>query len=418
VLLAATGATVAAAYLSPVWFRVLFALLVVAAVAVLTGSAFRLHGRWSRAVEAARWVEARVGLEDRLLTLVTASPAARGSRLWPELVQDNESYLPRWKDARLDIPAVPRSVWLLAVAVVLAAIFLVPWRSEEMQTPLAMPRPVTLAPGAPQAEVAARRPPEPGAAVVRGADGGGADAVERESAPLGMAAIDRIQGQLDEAFRRSFGGQVMMAEREEAQDREEATAFRGDSPEAGIGETESQPGGAVPAEGLARREDGTASGPSVKSLEPSGDGRAQGGGQNARKARPAAGGGQSGEGKAGAARRKKGEGDGPTAVADGRGEGAGGAGGAGAGSGKATGPLLADQPLTLTGGRQSAQFTLTLGAAPGKGGDDGEADMVSAPTGRIATGERGAQAADRNVRREEIPPEYEGIVKRVFERNR
>ena len=44
--------------------------------------------------------------------------------------------------------------------------------------------------------------------------------------------------------------------------------------------------------------------------------------------------------------------------------------------------------------------------------------MLTLPQGHIASGERGAQAADRNVRREEVPPEYEGIVKRVFERNR
>jgi hypothetical protein len=44
--------------------------------------------------------------------------------------------------------------------------------------------------------------------------------------------------------------------------------------------------------------------------------------------------------------------------------------------------------------------------------------MVAVPHSRIAAEERGAQAADRQVRREEVPPEYEGIVKRVFERNR
>lgn len=416
-LLAATVAAMAAAYLAPVWFRALFALLVVVALAVVTGSALRLYSYWARAAEAARWVEERIGLEDRLLTLVTASAAARGSRLWPELLEDNEKQLPRWRGARLDIPTVPWSLGGVVLAAALAAIFLVPWQARDLPPPLGIPSPAALGPGALAEQVPGRDPPLPGTAVVHGADGE-AEAAAGDRTALAMAAIDRIQGALDERFRRSFGGQAMKADTEEKPaDEDQAAGFRADSPEAGIGETESQPGGAQPAEGLARREDGATTGPSVKSLEPGGDGRANGGGKSATKTRPAKSGGEEGSGKAGATGKRGGPGDGPKAVSDARSEASGGAGGAGAGSGKATGPLLAEAPLTLSGGRQAAQFTLTLGAAPGLGGE-GEAEMLTTPHGHIAAGERGAQAADRHVRREEVPPEYEGIVKRVFERNR
>jgi len=418
VLLAATAAAISAAYLAPIWFRALFALLLVAGLAVVTASAFLLHSRWAQAKEAARWIEQRVGLEDRLLTLVTASADARSSRLWPELLQDNEAHLPRWRGARLDIPAVPWSLGTVVIAAILAATFLVPW-TRDLPPPLGIPSPAALGPGALAEQVPGRDPPLPGTAVVQGAGGEG-DAAERDAAALAMAAIDKVQGQLDERFRRSFGGQVMAGEADQAQhpkEDEQTAGFRADSPESGIGESESQPGGAQPAEGLGRREDGATTGPAVKSLEPGGDGRASGGGQSARKAQAAKPGGEEGSGKAGATGKRSGGGDGPKAVADGRSEGSGGAGGAGAGAGKASGPLLADKPLTLTGGRQAAQFTLTLGAASGFEGE-GEGDMVAVPHSRIAAGERGAQAADRQVRREEVPPEYEGIVKRVFERNR
>lgn len=418
VLLGATGAAVCAAYLEPVWFRVLFASVVVLGLAVVVGSLVVLRTRWADPRGAARWVEARVPLEDRLLTLVTAAPETRRSRLWSELEQDNRAQLPRWRDEKLGIPAVPANLVAFLVALVLAAIFLVP--SSEEREPL-IPPPGVPSPdgpaGAAQQATAGRPAPAPGAAVVRGADGhAGTEGGASEASSSALAAVDRIQADLGEAFRRSFGGQIVSGEREEPEPGSEATAFRGDSPEAGIGETESQPGGAPPAEGLARREDGTATGQEVKSLEPGGQGRSGAGGQGG-KARPSQ---ESGsdrkQGGDGSGRKTGGKGEAPSAIADGSG-GAGSSGGAGAGSAKATGPLLADAPLTLSGGREQARFTLTLGAAAGKGGE-GDAEMVSAPRGRIAAGERGEQAADSNIRREDVPPEYEGIVKRVFERSR
>jgi hypothetical protein len=419
VLLAMTVAAVCAAYLPPVWFRALLGVLVVTGLAIVTASAFGLRSGWARAVDAARWVESRIGLEDRLLTLVSASPQARSSRLWPELVRDNEVQLPRWRDRPLDIPKVPLNLATMVVAAILALVFLVPWGNETAQDPppfAFQPKPEP-GPGPQQATVGGV-PPEPGAVVVHGAGGDGASGAQTAQSSA-MAAVDQIQAELDQAFRRSFGGQVVTGKPEQTAPEEAATAFRGDSPESGIGETESQSGGAPPAEGLARREDGAATGPSVKSLEPGGDGSSSGSGQSGANARPAKPGGtEKKDARGNAVQKKKGGGEGPKAIADGTAAGAAGAGGAGAGSGKATGPLLADAPLTLSGDRQSARFTLTLGAAAGKGGDDGEAELIAAPRARIAAGDRGEQAADRQVRREEVPPEYEGIVKRVFERGR
>lgn len=399
------------------WFRVLLAILAILVLAALATSVLRLRSAWATSLEAARWVEAHVPLEDRLLTLVSAPPEAQRSRLWPELVRDNQGHLARWRNERLAIPAVPADLLLLAIAVLLAAVFLVPWgeRAEPRPEPpllVALPEPAERMP----TESAARAAPAPGAAVVRGASSSAsAEGPADPKASSALAAVDQIQAELGEAFRRSFGGQIVAGERERPEPGAEATAFRGDSPEAGIGDTESEPGGVPPPEGLARREDGVATGSEVKSLEPGGQGET-GGSAGRGIARPAeergeqprdSGRGRPAGGKAGEA----------SAIADAAGTGAASSGGAGAGSAKATAPLLADAPLTLSGGREQARFTLTLGAAAGKGGE-GEAEMVSAPRGQIAAGARGDQAADRKIRREEVPPEYEGIVKRVFERSR
>jgi hypothetical protein len=100
-------------------------------------------------------------------------------------------------------------------------------------------------------------------------------------------------------------------------------------------------------------------------------------------------------------------------------KGSGGPGGPGAGSGAATGSLLAAQPVTLMGAgqHQSARFGLTLGAASGSGRDpSGERRAEVDPRGEIAEAARGAQGADRPVRHEEIPPEYESAIKRLFAR--
>ena len=215
ILLAATLAAVCAAYLEPVWFRVLLASLVVLGLAVIATSALLLRSGWAASLEAARWVEEHVPLEDRLLTLVSASPEAQRSRLWPELVRDNQGHLARWRDERLGIPAVPADLVPLAIALVLAALFLVPWdervepRPEPPLLP-SLPEPM----GATPPEPAGRPAPAPGSAVVRGASGGAtAEGPAGLDAPSALAAVDQIQADLGEAFRRSFGGQIVAGER-------------------------------------------------------------------------------------------------------------------------------------------------------------------------------------------------------------
>ena len=77
--------------------------------------------------------------------------------------------------------------------------------------------------------------------------------------------------------------------------------------------------------------------------------------------------------------------------------------------------LLAARSLTENA-HQRARFALTIGtgrrdAKPGS--DSGEQDD---PRASIADVARGEQAAERRVRHEEIPAEYERVVKRIFAR--
>ncbi|MFM7736650.1 MAG: hypothetical protein ACKPBU_11810, partial [Alphaproteobacteria bacterium] len=105
--------------------------------------------------------------------------------------------------------------------------------------------------------------------------------------------------------------------------------------------------------------------------------------------------------------------DAPVGDGDATGAKAPGGGGSAAGSGKG-GAMLASHPL-VENAHQSARFALTLGAgrrdaAPGH---DGTPDDPHATIAEVA---RGEQAAERHVRHEQIPAEYERVVKRVFAR--
>ena len=75
---------------------VILSSLIVPALAALTG---KLHRRASR-VDAALWIERRVRLDQRLVTLAAARPEDAASPLWPELVADNLSHLVSWQEAR------------------------------------------------------------------------------------------------------------------------------------------------------------------------------------------------------------------------------------------------------------------------------------------------------------------------------
>lgn len=427
VLLAASAAAALATVLSPVGFRAALAALAVAVLGVVVLSARALRRRWAGELEAARWVERAVPLQQRLLTLVSARSRESGSRLWPELVADNRGQLEHWRDERLGIAAVPANVLLLLAALVVAWLFLVPWYTERPALP-EMPGGAA----APQGEPAAGEGTGEGARALLAPQAvleGGRTANERGSGPrvevegVAGASLDRLQADLAKSFERSLGGSAVLRQRSRPApgDGEQPVTERGAVAESGLGKSRGDEGGVVPDEDLARREQDDGTGQTVRHRagEASDGGTAMraGTGERGRQAdgdpsKQATGGAEGGR----VAKGGDAPADGPLALGteDGKKSHS---GGAGAGSGKATEALLAKQPLTLSGGRHAARFALMLGGASGSAGSEGPKAMIAKPRGRIADGQRSEQAAERPVRHEEIPAEYEAAVKRIFKRD-
>ena len=456
-LLAACVGAVCAEWLPARGFRAVFSVLVIGVLAIVAASLLALRAGWTGPLSAALRVEEAMALDQRLLTLVDADATVRRSRLWADLVRDNLEHLPRWGESRLGIARVPGNVVLLLVSLALAAVMLAPVaQAPPPEASSDQGQVAAQADDTGPSEAAAPRGAEPaagGAAVAGDDDLAGAESAERDGAALGdrlasaQLKLDQLQAGLAGDFERSLaGGEIndRLGAGSGATHAGERLAHRPDSLPSSEAESHAEAGGRLPPEGLARLEAGT-DGASAENEE-SEDQAAAAKGQARARAEAGAGSGdrtadarQAGGGAAGAqsARAGGGRGLGGDGASPGRkpgsparqdgargsdplqSKGTGGPGGPGAGAGAATGNLLAAQPVTLMGAgqHQSARFGLTLGAASGSGRDpSGERRAEVDPRGEIAEAARGALGADRPVRHEEIPPEYESAIKRLFAR--
>lgn len=425
-LLAASALAACAAWLSQEEFRIALAVLALLVLVIVALSLRALRRRWSGPLEAARWVEAKVPLDQRLLTLVSARPTDATQRLWPELVSDNRTQLPRWRDDRLGIAALPANTLLLLVALLAAWLFLVPWYEESPAPPELAGRTAAPPAQAPGAEGPGEAPAGVGTQSgfqdgTRGADEGSAPRGKIEgSAQTG--ALHDLQSELAQNFERSLGGSAVL--QDGGGKSGDGAAPEGERPavaESGLGKSEAEEGGLVPDEQLARREQDDGSGQTVQQ-EGGGEGgsakakpgEGKGGRQSDQNERSA----KKGDAQAGGRAAPGGDApaDGPLALGNEDGKKSH-AGGAGAGTGKATEALLAKKALTLDGGHHKARFSLTLGGIPSKAGSDGPKSLEAQPSSRIADAGVGPQEADRAVRHEEIPAEYEAVVKKIFKRD-
>ena len=425
-LLGASALSVAAAFLTTAEFRIALGVLAVVVAVVVVLSLRALRRRWADAVVAARWVESRIPLEQRLLTLVTAPRENVSARIWPELVTDNRVQLGRWSDDRLGIAAVPANVVLLLAALVASSLFLVPWYGRQ-DAPFEIPgRPSAAeqgAPGADGGEGPGVAGPGQQAGFQPGTQGGEkGDAGQRQTmGGKGPGAVGALQNELAKNFERTLGGNAVLdGSSGKMGDGAEPQQKRGDVDESGLGKSNAEEGGKTPDEQLSRREQDDGTGQAVAHEDGGAGGSAKprpGGGERGNpaetKAQKQAKGGPQTGGRPIPGGDKPADGALAVGNEDGRKSQA---GGAGAGANKATEALLAQKPLTLDGGRKTARFALTLGGIPGKAGSDGPKSMEAQPTSRIADAAGGPQDADRAVRHEEIPAEYEAVVKRIFKR--
>jgi len=417
-LLSAALLAPAALWLSSATFVVVFAGLVVVCLAVGSGSLWLLRSRWARREQAARWVEHEVDLDERLLTLVSAPEISRETPLWPELETDNRRHLATWQNEKLGIPAVPGDVALLVVGILAAVLALAPAGGDVDRPP---PPPDFLG-GLEESPQRSGAVPQPGTGEAEGVlSGAGVIAQEGdESGGTAPNTLTQVKARLGERFARSFvASQLGGGTQKEASDGETATDMRGDLPESDLGESLNQEGGMTPPEGMAHivQDDSDDTGETVRRFESEGGGGTTGSSQGgvrqgeAPEKGEATGAPSDGDGKP--AERDP---DDPVMVSEDGTQKVGGSGGSGPGDTPGTGPLLANSPLDLSRGRRVARFSLALGALSDEDGTEGgtlESDVRS----YIAEGERGDQEADAGVRHESIPPEYETVIKRVFERN-
>lgn len=391
--------------------------LVVLCLGVGLGSFWALRTRWARRVEAARWVEHEIDLDERLLTLVTAPDETHEGRLWPELETDNETRLDDWKGHKLGIPAVPSNVLLFALGLSAAIFALAPGGGDVDRPPPApsfLPKPEKV----PQRSGAV---PQPGTEKAEGAlSGDGASGEGEGQSGMAESAITRVKAQLGERFAKSFAArQLGGGTQKEESDGESPETMRGDLPESDLGDSVSQAGGATPPEGMGHivQDDADDDGQTVRRFEGEGEGGTTGSSQGGvRKGEAPKQGEASGAPSESDGQEQNRDPDSPVMVSEDATETVPGSGGSGPGDMPGTGPLLAQSPLDLSGGRRVARFSLALGAlAETEGGEGGtlESDVYS----YIAEGDRGEQEADRGVRHQSIPPEYETVIKRVFERN-
>ncbi|MDG2308068.1 MAG: hypothetical protein P8R42_26120 [Candidatus Binatia bacterium] len=416
-LLSAALLAPAALWLSGSTFLAVFAGLVALCLGVATGSFWTLRSHWAKRAEAARWVEHEVDLDERLLTLVSAPDELRKTPLWAELETDNAQHLDDWQNEKLNIPAVPANVILLAVGLIVAILALAPGGGDADLPP---PPPSFLA-DAEEPPLRSGAVPVPGTAKAAGELSG--DGVTEEGDAPGMAAsnLTAVKAQLGERFAKSFvASQLGGGGQKEESDGEEATGMRGDLPESDMGDSNNNEGGMTPPEGLGHivQDDADDGGQTVRRFEAEGGGGTTGSSQGGvRKGEAPEQGEASGSPSESDGEESERDPDAPVMVSEDDTKMVPGSGGSGPGDMPGTGPLLAGSPLDLSGGRRVARFSLALGAMsdtdPNGEGGTIDSDVYS----HIAEGERGEQESDAGVRHESIPPEYETVIKRVFERN-
>jgi hypothetical protein len=112
----------AALWLSSGAFAAFCLLLMVSLVCGLAYAAVHGVRSWMTLTGAAARADQRAGLKDRLTTLLTAEPAAHDSPLWLFLVEDSLGLRDRFLPAQMVPWRVPRMLFALLLACLLAAL--------------------------------------------------------------------------------------------------------------------------------------------------------------------------------------------------------------------------------------------------------------------------------------------------------
>jgi len=341
----------------------------------------RFRTSWVSGAAAAVIIDHRAGLEDRLATLATADAAARSSRLWSFLLRENLRLLPTWAPRRLVPRSLPKSVWYFLCSLLVAALVTHRIPRARLQGPVPESADSVAAPQGEKSEAGPAAQTEQTSEASRS----WTDVPERlREAILGLQSSRTFAGAIPPRtapVTEEKGGPAIVGSRIE----------------------NSGPLRSVPATAETARLAGPAT--TGRSTSPSpGRPRDVAGAQAARVAPPL--------GSDAPKTLEPGElrGDGPKPLAKGSVGGAGGGPGAGSGGDR---PGLFGEPQEP--GHAGGSFALNLDAL--RGGESNQEGEDGEPGARVKASLSPQQRLDDTVRRAQVPPEYEKIVQRIFNRS-
>ncbi|MFZ1889253.1 MAG: hypothetical protein WAU33_14570 [Candidatus Binataceae bacterium] len=115
---------VSANWVSPLIFLSTSVVISLVAIAVIVRAARTGLAMRASAVGAAQIADQRANLKGRLATIVEVAPRADRGALWPYVVEDALSYRQEFAAKRIERRRVERSVWVLAAAMIAAAVMI------------------------------------------------------------------------------------------------------------------------------------------------------------------------------------------------------------------------------------------------------------------------------------------------------
>ncbi|MGB6553819.1 MAG: hypothetical protein WBE78_10030 [Candidatus Binataceae bacterium] len=124
VLIAGAVIFVAANWISPLYFLGASAVVSIVAIAAIVNAVRAGFALRASAVDAAQIADQRANLKGRLATIVEVAARPNRGTLWPYVVEDALAHREEFAAKRIERRRVERSIWILGVAMIAAAVML------------------------------------------------------------------------------------------------------------------------------------------------------------------------------------------------------------------------------------------------------------------------------------------------------
>ncbi|MFZ0660735.1 MAG: hypothetical protein WAM05_18590, partial [Candidatus Binataceae bacterium] len=124
VLIAGAVIFVAANWISPLYFLGASAVVSIVAIAAIVNAVRAGFALRASAVDAAQIADQRANLKGRLATIVEVAARPNRGTLWPYVVEDALAHREEFAAKRIERRRIERSIWILGVAMIAAAVML------------------------------------------------------------------------------------------------------------------------------------------------------------------------------------------------------------------------------------------------------------------------------------------------------